>query len=409
MRCLECQAEVAPFDNTHLIECCGLTLQEYALRHHLPLDLLVTLDQLNVVDHIEDFPIVPGEPGERARACLDGLRMAGLLSLQDSFQVVRGEVKALDLLLWSLQWLREYGFRFRQVYQFDESSNRVVARNTLKALRRNSAGRPHAILSLSPPPEFLQSLAVCVSHAGEVHAGYLFIAFAEKTDSEEVQSRLERDYGVSMLALNAVEEVALLRCITPRDTQNLLALLEPLLREMPDVWARFNQKTPEVTVSKEVVFDSAHFITDHPAKCSNLHGGRYVLHVKVRGRIDPRTGCVIDYGYVKRVVNSQVVERFDHHNLNYVAGELAWRSSTEMLSVYIWERLIAYLPGLEELELYETPQSWCRYRGPSLETLREQGSDTLLGYFQDPALGTNELRQLTRELDRPRLYAVGAL
>lgn len=407
MRCLECQAEVAHFDNAHLIECCGLTLQEYALRHHLPLDLLVTLDQLNVVDRVEDFPIVHGEPGERARACLDGLRMAGLLSLQDSFQVVRGEVKALDLLLWNLQWLKEYGFRFRQVYQFDESSNRVVARNMLKALRRNSVGRPHALLSLSPPPEFLQSLAVCLSHAGELHAGYLFIAIAEKIDSEEVRSRLDRDYGVSMLALNAVQDAALLRCNTPRDTQKLLALMAPMLREMPGVWERFNEKTPEVTVSKEVVFDSAHFITDHPAKCSNLHGGRYVLHVKVRGRIDPRTGCVIDYGYVKRVVNSQVVERFDHHNLNYVAGELAWRSSTEMLSVYIWERLIAYLPGLEELELYETPQSWCRYRGPSLEALREQGSNALLGYFQDPALGTNELRRLTRELDRPRLYAVG--
>lgn len=406
MRCLECQSEVACFDNAHLIECCGLTLQEYALRHHLPLDLLITPDQLNGADRVEDYSLVHGEPGEHARACLEGLRMAGLLSMQEAFQIVRGEVKALDLLLWDLQWLKEYGFRFRQEYHFDASSNRVVARNLLKTLRRNLSGRPHAVLSLVPPPEFLQSLAVCLSHAGELHAGYLFIAMAQKSDGAEVLSRLDRDYGIGMAALS-VENAVLLRCETPRDTQKLLALVEPLLREMPGVWERFHENTPEVTVSKEVVFDSAHFITDHPAKCSNLHGGRYVLHVKVRGRIDPRTGCVIDYGYVKRVVNSQVVERFDHHNLNYVAGELAWRSSTELLSVYMWERLIAYLPGLEELELYETPQSWCRYRGPSLEAMRERGSDTLLGYFQDPALGTHALRRLMRELDRPRLYAVG--
>jgi 6-pyruvoyl tetrahydropterin synthase/QueD family protein len=407
MRCLECQAEVTHYDNAHLIECCGLTLQEYSLRHHLPLDLLVTPDQLNQLDSVEKYPIiVHSAQGERARACLEGLRMAGLLSTQGSFQIVRGEIKALDLLLWNLQWLKEYGFRFRQEYQFDELSNRVVARNMLKALRRNLVG-PLVAPSLVPPPEFLESLAVCLSHIGELHAGYLFIALAQKIDSEEVMSRLARDYEVKLVALNTEQDASLLRCDTPRDTQKLLALIEPMLRKMPGGWERFNEETPEVTVSKEVVFDSAHFITDHPAKCSNLHGGRYVLHVKIRGRIDPRTGCVVDYGYVKRVVNKLIVDRFDHHNLNYVAGELAWRSSTELLSVYIWERLIAYLPGLEELELYETPQSWCRYRGPTLEAVRERGSNALLGFFQDPALGTNELRRLTRDLDRPRIYAVG--
>ena len=166
---------------------------------------------------------------------------------------------------------------------------------------------------------------------------------------------------------------------------------------MPGTRERFEQKTPEVTVSKELVFDAAHFITDHPAKCSNLHGGRYLLHVKVKDRIDPTTGCVVDYGYLKRVTNQQVIDRFDHHNLNYAAAELAWRSSTEMLCVFIWEQLIEYLPGLVELQLYETTQSWCNYSGPSLEEFQQSGSDALMTYFLEPKLGESPLRDLIKE------------
>jgi 6-pyruvoyl tetrahydropterin synthase/QueD family protein len=160
-----------------------------------------------------------------------------------------------------------------------------------------------------------------------------------------------------------------------------------------------------VTVSKELVFDAAHFITDHPAKCSNLHGGRYLLHVKVRDRIDPETGCVVDYGYLKRVATKRVIDRFDHHNLNYAASELAWRSSTEMLCVFIWEQLIEYLPGLVELQLYETAQSWCNYTGPSLAEFQQSGSDSLLTHFTDNKLGRSQLRELIRD-KRPTLEVI---
>jgi hypothetical protein len=79
-----------------------------------------------------------------------------------------------------------------------------------------------------------------------------------------------------------------------------------------------------------------------------------------------------------------VVERFDHHTLNYAAPELAWRSSTEMLCVYIWSRLLPYVPGLAGLRLYETTQSWCDYTGPDLATLQAAGPSVLFGHFVAP-------------------------
>ncbi len=48
----------------------------------------------------------------------------------------------------------------------------------------------------------------------------------------------------------------------------------------------------------------------------------------------------------------------------------------------IWEQLIESLPGLCELELYETTQSWCSYQGPALEEFQRRGSDPVLTHFQ---------------------------
>lgn len=402
MQCNECGAWLDRLDNRHLLECCGLTLHEYALRHALPLDLLVSPEQLNVREPPEALPVARALPGETARSVLQGLNLAGLVRRRERCQEIPGDIRRLDLLLWDLQHLGDYGFRFFQEYRFDTSSNRVVADNCLRA-RADSRRQPgYRQLSLAPPPDFRLALAVCVAHVGELHAGYLFLPVAERRHAEDIRSWLRQRENVELDVLESADNAggAMLRSRTRTDTDRLFDCLESSMAAMPGVQARFREDTPQVTVVKEVVFDSAHFITDHPAKCSNLHGGRYKLQVKVAGRIDPCSGCVIDYGYLKRVVNRQVVEKFDHHTLNYVAGELAWRSSTEMLCVYIWEQLIDYLPGLLELQLYETEQSWCHYRGPDLAVFQQRGGSALLNYFSG-AVGDNGLRrQLVTEGDK---------
>lgn len=394
MQCLECGTEQQRLDNEHLLSCCGLTLHEYAIRHHTPLDLLLSPDQVNVPDPIEAYQSASARPGETARCVLQGLRLAGLLKTEDEFVVVPGDIRRLDLLLWNLQYLKDFGFRFRQEYRFDISTNRVVADNRLKARCSNISRVQSLELSLTPPPDFPAVLASCIAQVGELHTGYLFIPIPGRHDAQEIVTCLKRYWNIDMKVLETAEPGGgvMLRSRRRADCDNLFRQLRDLLQVMPGVWERYHDSTPEVTVVKELVFDSAHFITDHPAKCSNLHGGRYTLQVKVAGRIDPVTGCVIDYGYLKRVVSRRVVDRFDHHNLNFVASELAWRSSTEMLCVYIWEQLIEYLPGMIELQLYETEQSWCHYSGPALENFQASGSSAVLHHFSELDARDSQLR-----------------
>lgn len=409
MRCLECNAQLDRLDNRHLVGCCNLTLQEYALRHHTPLDLLLHPDQVNVPDSASFYGGGRVHISERARAVLEGLRMAGLMREEGEFVVVPGEIRKLEQLLWDLDCLSAYGFQFRQEYFYSADSHRVIARNRLKlptARLRSRMGLPVR----AAPPNVLDVLAVFTAHVGELQGGYLFLRFPKPIDARWVTEYLQREYSITLQELPAGAEqdgAVLLRGRRQDDSDALLALLRTRLEEIPGARERLFDAAPSATVVKELVFDAAHFITDHPAKCTNLHGGRYLLHVKVRGRIDPVTGCVVDFGYLKRVTNRLVVERFDHHNLNYADADLAWRSSTELLCVHIWERLIEYLPGLAELTLYETPQSWCSYTGPTLAQFQERGSCGLLTHFSDASLGRSARRRLLRSPHEPMLQVIG--
>ncbi|MFN8277585.1 MAG: 6-carboxytetrahydropterin synthase [Chitinophagales bacterium] len=52
--------------------------------------------------------------------------------------------------------------------------------------------------------------------------------------------------------------------------------------------------------------------------CSNpnYHGHNYYIEVKVTGEIDPETGYVIDLKILNDILKREVLDRFDHSNLN---------------------------------------------------------------------------------------------
>ena len=68
MQCLECGIEVERLDNEHLLSCSGLTLHEYALRHHRPLDLLLHPDQVNTAFESSAWEASESAPAESARS-----------------------------------------------------------------------------------------------------------------------------------------------------------------------------------------------------------------------------------------------------------------------------------------------------------------------------------------------------
>lgn len=103
-------------------------------------------------------------------------------------------------------------------------------------------------------------------------------------------------------------------------------------------------------------------------KCSNpnYHGHNYVLETYVEGPIDPLTGYVFDLGLLKRIIHEQIVDRFDHRNLNLDCPEFEGINPTaENIAVVCYSILKQQIPAHLQLtvRLYETDKNWVEYSG----------------------------------------------
>ena len=112
-------------------------------------------------------------------------------------------------------------------------------------------------------------------------------------------------------------------------------------------------------VRRRFTFEAAHELPNHPGKCQRLHGHSYVLLVSVEGDIEPQSGMVIDFSDLKRIVNDAVVDRLDHRYIN----DLIENPTAERMAEWSWQELAPLLPGLMEIELYETERCSVIYRG----------------------------------------------
>jgi 6-pyruvoyltetrahydropterin/6-carboxytetrahydropterin synthase len=96
-------------------------------------------------------------------------------------------------------------------------------------------------------------------------------------------------------------------------------------------------------------------------KCNNPfgHGHNYALEVTVSGDVAPDTGMVCNLLDIDHAVQQQVLDRFDHQNLNYVPEFQEKVPTTENLCVAIYNILKRSLPAthLDKVRLEETSQN----------------------------------------------------
>jgi 6-pyruvoyltetrahydropterin/6-carboxytetrahydropterin synthase len=106
-------------------------------------------------------------------------------------------------------------------------------------------------------------------------------------------------------------------------------------------------------------FEAAHRLPHHQGKCKDLHGHSYHLVVSVERKVAPDSGMAIDFADLKRVVRRDVVDRLDHTFIN----DLIDNPTAEVMAVWIWDALRESLPGVAEVELWETRSCAVVYRG----------------------------------------------
>ncbi len=134
--------------------------------------------------------------------------------------------------------------------------------------------------------------------------------------------------------------------------------------------------SPKVAVFRKEHFNAAHrlFNPSWPdeennkvfGKCNNAnyHGHNYELIVKVVGVPDETTGYVIDLKQLSDLIQVQILNRFDHKNLNLDVAEFAQLNPTaENIAITIYNILRKDIDAKHDLQirLYETERNFVEY------------------------------------------------
>jgi 6-pyruvoyltetrahydropterin/6-carboxytetrahydropterin synthase len=102
-------------------------------------------------------------------------------------------------------------------------------------------------------------------------------------------------------------------------------------------------------------------------KCNNPygHGHNYVVEVLADGQVDAETGMVVDMVSLDAVVQSRVLSRFDHTNLNLDPLFVNRVPTTENLCRAIYELLDGSIEPakLVQVRVEETENNFFEYSG----------------------------------------------
>ena len=132
----------------------------------------------------------------------------------------------------------------------------------------------------------------------------------------------------------------------------------------------------KVAVYRKEHFNAAHRL-NNPAwdeatnqqvfgKCNNphYHGHNYELIVKISGIPDAQTGYVMDMKILSELIQREVIEKFDHRNLNEDCQEFEQLNPTaENIAIVIYNLLRPHIESSLDVQirLYETERNFVEY------------------------------------------------
>jgi 6-pyruvoyltetrahydropterin/6-carboxytetrahydropterin synthase len=103
---------------------------------------------------------------------------------------------------------------------------------------------------------------------------------------------------------------------------------------------------------REFYFDAAHYLPHYKGKCEKLHGHTYKLEVVIEGGIQ-KGGMVVDFVKIKEIVETLVIEKLDHQQLNELFDNPTAEHILEWISLQLKENLPLY-----SIRLWEGQGKW---------------------------------------------------
>lgn len=117
-------------------------------------------------------------------------------------------------------------------------------------------------------------------------------------------------------------------------------------------------------ISTEASFSAAHRLVNYRGPCENLHGHNWLVRATVKCSDLDAAGIGIDFKVLKRNL-AEILDDFDHRDLNEVLAPLGINPSSELLAKYIFGRLKTALQdwngNVARVEVLETPGNCAAY------------------------------------------------
>jgi len=355
----------------------GLTNQEYSLKYALPLETLVSDD--NSKKKSKPKIVENKNLNQEQKVILKAYHDLKLLKSTDNEIHIYEDVRKLNYLYWLKDKLNNLEFCYVEDNKYSDESHKIITTNYISTNKKNINMMETKNYKVN---DFYLYFSIVLMCKGYISNEYIYLKDIDQNLFETIENNLNKN-NISIVKLDVTDDYFIARIKYKKDSEKIKKNIEDLLVIMPCLEEKFFTKTPKLSITKKLVFDSAHYITDHDHKCKNLHGGRYDIEITIKDRIDPMTGFVIDYSLIKKITKNLVIDKFDHKTLNLTCPELSWRSSTEFLCIVIWEILINYLPSLKKIKIYETETSHCEYKGNTLEDCMKNGPSEILNYFKN--------------------------
>lgn len=140
-----------------------------------------------------------------------------------------------------------------------------------------------------------------------------------------------------------------------------------------------------IHLTKIFRFEAAHALMGYDGRCRNIHGHSYEMRVTIKGNpimddSSPKNGMVMDFGDLKRIVNEEIIDHYDHafiinHNMtqdfidevkrNYERIiVLPYQPTTELMLIDFSKKIKSRLPeGIQLVKIFlkETEGSFAEW------------------------------------------------
>ena len=134
-----------------------------------------------------------------------------------------------------------------------------------------------------------------------------------------------------------------------------------------------------IRITREFSFEGAHALGGYDGKCCHIHGHSYRMAVTVSGNPieddnSPKKGMVLDFTDLKKIVNENIIDKFDHalvmkegallaEDIGRIYGNVVtvdFQPTSEMLVIHFADIVKSLLPEgiqLHSIKLWETEKS----------------------------------------------------